>query len=257
MVEFNEEALMKYNFSWSTDEEDLLLKIAKGEKNFGYMLIEKFTFPEFKKRYITPALLIMDVLALCLENAANLEKIKQEQEKFRLLLEYTVNWESFYHPQKGFLYISPSFEKITGYSCLEAYKDPNILEKLIFPEDFPLFEQYFSSKKKSVELRIRGKKGNIVWINFTATKIFSDTKEFLGIRASCADITDKKKKEFELDKLKGMIPICASCKRIRTDDGYWNQIESYIASISDIEFTHSLCPDCLKKYFPEKEKKKK
>ena len=54
-----------------------------------------------------------------------------------------------------------------------------------------------------------------------------------------------------------MIPICASCKKVRTDDGYWNQIESYISSISNIEFTHSLCPECAKRIFPEDEEEEK
>jgi hypothetical protein len=51
--------------------------------------------------------------------------------------------------------------------------------------------------------------------------------------------------------LSGLIPICASCKNIRDDKGYWNQIESYLREHSDIEFTHSLCPECARKMYPE------
>lgn len=51
--------------------------------------------------------------------------------------------------------------------------------------------------------------------------------------------------------LKGLIPICASCKKIRDDQGYWNELEIYISRNADIEFSHSLCPDCLKKHYPE------
>ncbi|MFQ5560734.1 MAG: sensor with HAMP domain protein, partial [Nitrospinota bacterium] len=57
-----------------------------------------------------------------------------------------------------------------------------------------------------------------------------------------------------LDRVKimrGMLPICASCKKIRDDSGYWNQIEAYIRDHSDAEFSHSICPDCLKKLYPE------
>jgi hypothetical protein len=50
--------------------------------------------------------------------------------------------------------------------------------------------------------------------------------------------------------LSGLLPICASCKKIRDDAGYWNQIEGYLRSHSDAEFTHGLCPDCAEKYFP-------
>jgi CheY-like chemotaxis protein len=51
--------------------------------------------------------------------------------------------------------------------------------------------------------------------------------------------------------LSGLLPICAGCKKIRDDKGYWSQVESYIACRSEATFTHSLCPDCLEKYFPD------
>jgi hypothetical protein len=48
--------------------------------------------------------------------------------------------------------------------------------------------------------------------------------------------------------LRGLIPICAWCKRIRNDRGYWEQLELYLGDHSDAEFTHGMCPDCLTKY---------
>ena len=52
-------------------------------------------------------------------------------------------------------------------------------------------------------------------------------------------------------QLKGLLPICASCKRIRDDRGYWNQIEEYIRKHTEAEFTHGLCPECARKLYPE------
>lgn len=51
--------------------------------------------------------------------------------------------------------------------------------------------------------------------------------------------------------LSGLLPICASCKKIRDDKGYWSQVESYIARHSEATFTHSLCPDCMKRLYPD------
>lgn len=51
--------------------------------------------------------------------------------------------------------------------------------------------------------------------------------------------------------LSGYLPICASCKKIRDDKGYWNQIESYIHDHSEAEFSHGICPDCAKKLYGE------
>ncbi|MCD4755694.1 MAG: hypothetical protein K8R75_07815, partial [Deltaproteobacteria bacterium] len=55
----------------------------------------------------------------------------------------------------------------------------------------------------------------------------------------------------EVKQLSGFLPICASCKKIRDDKGYWNQIESYISQHSEAEFSHSICPECAKKLYPE------
>ncbi len=72
------------------------------------------------------------------------------------------------------------------------------------------------------------------------------------------DITDIRRTQKELEEaikevktLKGIIPICCSCKNIRDDKGYWNQIESYLKEHSDADFSHSICPKCAKKLYPE------
>ena len=51
--------------------------------------------------------------------------------------------------------------------------------------------------------------------------------------------------------LSGMLPICASCKKIRDDRGYWNKIEAYIEKHSEAEFSHGICPQCAIKLYPE------
>jgi DNA-binding NtrC family response regulator len=55
----------------------------------------------------------------------------------------------------------------------------------------------------------------------------------------------------EVKTLNGLLPICASCKKIREDTGYWRQIEEYISRHSEAEFTHGICPECAKKLYPE------
>jgi hypothetical protein len=48
--------------------------------------------------------------------------------------------------------------------------------------------------------------------------------------------------------LRGLLPICAWCKRIRDDLGYWQQLEQYLKEQSDVEFTHGMCPECLERF---------
>ena len=51
--------------------------------------------------------------------------------------------------------------------------------------------------------------------------------------------------------LSGLLPICSSCKKVRDDSGYWNQIEVYIRDHSEADFSHSICPDCAKELYPD------
>ncbi len=64
-------------------------------------------------------------------------------------------------------------------------------------------------------------------------------------------ITDLQIALSDVRKLSGLLPICASCKKIRDDNGYWNQLESYIKEHSEAEFSHSICPECVKVLYPD------
>ncbi len=55
----------------------------------------------------------------------------------------------------------------------------------------------------------------------------------------------------EVKKLRGILPICSNCKKIRDDQGYWKQIETYIREHSEADFSHGICPDCLNELSPE------
>ncbi len=95
--------------------------------------------------------------------------------------------------------------------------------------------------------------------------VFDEHNSIIGTGGISTDITERKQLETELlesnkklskaiDKVKllsGFLPICASCKKIRDDKGYWTQIESYIRDHSEAEFSHSMCPECAKRIYPE------
>lgn len=55
----------------------------------------------------------------------------------------------------------------------------------------------------------------------------------------------------EVKQLRGLFPVCAGCKRIRDDEGYWRQLEAYVAQHTNAEFSHSICPDCFESLYPE------
>ena len=90
------------------------------------------------------------------------------------------------------------------------------------------------------------------------------------IQCNIRDITERKLAEDERDRLilelrealshvkllSGLLPICASCKKIRNDKGYWEQMEKYITEHSEVDFSHGICPECAEKLYPEYFKKK-
>ncbi len=67
-------------------------------------------------------------------------------------------------------------------------------------------------------------------------------------------IKDLQEARDEAKKLSGLIPICAWCKRVRDDEGYWKQVEQYISEHSEAEFTHAICPECKQKWDEEARK---
>lgn len=78
-----------------------------------------------------------------------------------------------------------------------------------------------------------------------ATARFEDMMALRRINAELKDALAKVK------TLSGMLPICSSCKKIRNDKGYWQQVAEYIRDHSEVEFTHSICPECARKLYPE------
>ncbi|HXS94226.1 MAG TPA: PAS domain-containing protein [Candidatus Limnocylindrales bacterium] len=114
-------------------------------------------------------------------------------------------------------------------------------------------------KRETFEMYYRLKRadGAYRWIFDRGVPFYSEAGEFLGYIGSCIDVTQRveaqkaadEAKERELENLRGLMRICSTCKRICNTVGDWEQVESYIAAHSAADFTHGLCPDCLKVQF--------
>lgn len=97
-------------------------------------------------------------------------------------------------------------------------------------------------------IAIKNENGNIIG----AVMVFRDITMRIKTENSREKLILKLQKALtKINTLSGLLPICASCKKIRDDKGYWNQIELYIQKHSGVEFTHSICPDCSKLLYPE------
>jgi PAS domain S-box-containing protein len=134
----------------------------------------------------------------------------------------------------------------------------------VHPDDLArclkIYTEHFSRKEIfEMEYRLRRFDGVYRWI-FDRGAPFTDADgNFKGFIGSCIDVTERieaqnalaKAQEVEVNRLRGLLPICSYCKKIRNDKDYWEQIESYISSHSEALFTHGVCPECADKLMNE------
>ncbi len=179
-----------------------------------------------------------------------------------------------------------AMEEMTGYSVGEML-GKNDYEYAIpfYGERRPILIDLVSMPREVVEekyLTIRREKEILMgdadcpmvrrerrFLSGWATPIYNLKGEIVGAIESIRDITDQVRAEEErerliselrkaisdIKKLSGLLPICSSCKKIRDDNGYWKQIESYIKENSEAQFSHGICPECAKKLYPDIYKK--
>ncbi len=166
-------------------------------KNVGKML---FTFAnELSEKAFTNLQLKMEISAR--ENATVL--LKQNEENFKTIANYTVNWESWFGPDGKYLWVNPGVFQITGYTAEEILAMPDYITALIAEEDRQILTLQISkalhgSKGKNFEFRFINKNGTKRWLSASWQPIYDSQGKSLGIRASGSDITEHKNAEIAL-----------------------------------------------------------
>lgn len=170
------------------------------------------------------------------------------------------------------LFMNKEAERITGWT-FEELKDENIHNKIhhrmnAVPEPIEnckLIEIFKTGVKfYSTDLIFTRKDGSEFPISVISSPIFEGEK-IVSVVTAFSDITERKQLEMEKESLikelqqsletiktlHGILPICASCKKIKDDKDNWTQIEEYITSHTEADFSHGICPECAKKLYPE------
>jgi PAS domain S-box-containing protein len=172
------------------------------------------------------------------------------------------------NPAGDIEYVNPKFVNLTGYTLAEALgKNPRILKSSEKgPEAYhELWQTITAGKEWRGEFHNKKKNGELYWESASISPIRDRAGRITHFVAVKEDITARKQTEAERDQLiqdlndalasvkslSGLLPICANCKKIRDDKGYWSQVESYIQEHSEAKFSHGLCPDCIKKLYPD------
>ncbi len=160
---------------------------------------------------------------------------------------------------------NPAAERLFGYSAEEIIGCSTVVLFPLNRRDELL--DILASIRRGETVRIpdterRHKSGRIIPMAVTISPIKNVRGEIIGASAIARDISLQKQAELErlqlhqrlsaaahdVHTLTGMLPICATCKRIRDDKGYWEQVETYISKHSEVIFSHGLCPECLDVY---------
>ncbi|MCF7669425.1 MAG: PAS domain S-box protein [Verrucomicrobia bacterium] len=171
-------------------------------------------------------------------------------------------------PRGRIEYVNKRFYELSGFTPEEVIgKDSRIFaaEDLNPGTQESLLEALFKGEVWHGEFHNKRKDGSTFWCAASISPLRDETGNIIHQLGVQMDITELKELQKEREKLinelqsaltniktlSGLLPICASCKKIRDDKGYWNSLESFISSRSQAQFSHGLCPECAKKYFPE------
>jgi PAS domain S-box-containing protein len=133
--------------------------------------------------------------------------LRESEEKYRAVADYTYDWETWMGTEGKFIYVSPACKRITGFSVEEFMNDSSLFTKIVHPDDRSALEKHFKRsniKNEEVyqkEFRIITKLGEVRWINHLCHSIFESGGKWLGRRASNRDITDRKHSEIEIARI--------------------------------------------------------
>jgi len=208
-------------------------------------------------------------------NLINMKDIKLvlSEERLRMVLEGSQQGFWDWNIETGEVQRNDRWAQILGYETIEELQSTtNTWTHLTHPDDrdaaWASITDHLEGRTDfhRMEYRMRTKDGDYRWI-LDHAKIVQRDDAGLPLRMSGThiDITDRKKMEVERDKLveslqkalaeikilKGILPLCSFCKKIRDDKGSWEQVDVYIQRHSDADISHGICPECLKQHYPD------
>jgi PAS domain S-box-containing protein len=213
-----------------------------------------------------PSTTVFSIFRDITERKLTEELIRENEEKFRAIFEQNSSAIAIIDPDTTISMVNDAYCQVSGYTKQEVVGMS--WTKQIPPDDLERMKEYNQQRLKNpadapenYEFKFYHKSGEVRYGIISVSYIPTAKK----IITSFVDISDRRNAEMEREKLinelksaladvktlSGLLPICASCKKIRDDNGYWQQVEGYIQKHSDARFTHGICPDCTVKYFPE------
>jgi len=194
------------------------------------------------------------------------DALRQSEERYRTLVDNQGEGITTTDPEEQFTFVNPATEEIFGVA--PGGLVGRQLDEFVTPEQMEVIRAQTALRRQghrsTYEIEIRRPSGEARTILLTAVPRTDEDGHFIGTFGIFRDVTERKRVEQERERLiaelqealaqvktlHGLLPICASCKRVRDDDGYWHMVEAYVRDHSQAEFTHTLCPECMAKLYP-------
>jgi len=160
---------------------------------------------------------------------------------------------------------NPGAERIFGYKLEDvAGQSISVIGRGDAPDEMPLILEWLKrgDPVKDFETVRYGKDGRMIHVALSVSAVRNGNGKMFGASIIARDIGERVRAEkeretlfrqlqaslAEVEMLSGLLPICASCKKVRDDQGYWTQVEVYVRDRTNAEFTHGICPECVKRY---------
>jgi len=137
------------------------------------------------------------------ENALLYDNLAQAEAKYRTVADFTYDWEYWANMDGTLKYVSPSCERISGFSVQDFMNNPSLLREIVVPEDLMIWDKHFHDSRKELQtteviFRIHRRDGEIRWIEHACQPVTDNTGRSIGFRASNRDISVRKMAEIEL-----------------------------------------------------------
>jgi PAS domain S-box-containing protein len=201
------------------------------------------------------------------ELTSELEKLRNSEKHYRILMDESMDPTFSFYADGTYRYVNNAFATGVGKPLDEIIgrKIWDVFEKNEADKRFALVKKVFAEgNAEEIEVRVPHTRGDTYYLT-TVKPILNDSGAVETVICTSKNITKRKLAEIALEKerdnllqalkeiktLAGLLPICSSCKKIRDDKGYWNQIESYISEHSKAEFSHGICPECARRLYPD------
>jgi len=197
-------------------------------------------------------------------------RLRESERRYRILAEnvhdviWTLNLKTL-----RFSYISPSILELRGLTVEEALAEP--IEASLTPESLARVQKSLgdiaTGRSKGRDTGVYDqpcRDGSIKHVEIS-TNLVRDAAgapiEVLGVSRDATErvraqraqeklVADLRRALDEVKRLSGLIPICAHCKKVRDDAGFWEAVESYVTERTDARFSHGICPECLTRHYP-------